>query len=296
MKTKNLRTPKRIGLLVLAALVVSLSGCATKKAAWGSLKKGMVMKYDAQPDKEVTYKTTFGLEQNMKVMEQEFSITADGDQLLILMPLSSDNEDLEYLVTVGEMTSTIETPRGTMEADLEDVVGKSFEFTVSRFGVELDFAGAKDITYDYGMGQEKSISSDIQAFFPDLPDHPVKAGDSWTSTDDILEEVGGNVVNIQFNNINTFEKLENFNGYDCMKVNVVFTGTIDGKGEQDGMDLITTGELSGTSTWYYAYKEGLFVSNVVDGTGKTETEVIGGPQEMVIPATRTYKMTSELYK
>jgi len=293
MKTKNLGTLSSIGLLMLAAIVISLSGCATKKAAWGSVKKGMNMKYDAQLDKELSYNSTSEFTQTMVVMEQEFDIIAENGQVFKFMPLASKDNDLEYVVTIGEMSSVIETPRGTMEADLEDVIGKSFNFTMSKYGVELDFSGADDLTYSYGTGETKSISSDIQAFFPDLPDYPVKPGDSWESVDNVIEQSGDSDISMQFNNIHTFEKLEEFNGYECMKVNVVFTGTLNGKSYQDDMELITTGDLSGTSTWYYAYKEGLFVSNVVDGKGKTVTKVFG-PQEMEIPAERVYTMKTEL--
>ena len=78
-----------------------------------------------------------------------------------------------------------------------------------------------------------------------------------------------------------------------MKITMVFNGTLKGEGEQDGMELITTGDITGMATWYFAYKEGIFVSNVVEGTGKTTTQVIG-PQEMTLPATRVYTMKSEL--
>jgi hypothetical protein len=97
---------------------------------------------------------------------------------------------------------------------------------------------------------------------------------------------------IVFNNINTFEGLEQYGGFDCMKINVVSTAVLSGEGEQDGYELITEGEISGTSTWYYAYKEGTYVGNVSEGSGKTETEVLGTPEEMVIPAKRTFKMTT----
>lgn len=293
MKTKNLGTLSSIGLLMLAAIVISLSGCATNKAAWGSVKKGMNMNYDAKLDKELSYNTTTEFIQSMTVMEQEFDIIANNGQVLSFMPLASKDNDLEYVVTIGEMSSVIETPRGTMEADLEDVIGESFNFTLSKLGVELEFSGASDLTYSYGTGETKSISTDIQAFFPDLPGYPVKPGDSWESTDDIVEKTGDNNITIQFKNIHTFEKLEEFNGYECMKVNVAFTGSLGGKSFQDDMELITTGDLQGTSTWYYAYKEGILVSNVVDGTGETITKVYG-PQEMEIPAKRIFKMKTEL--
>ncbi len=78
-----------------------------------------------------------------------------------------------------------------------------------------------------------------------------------------------------------------------MKINVVFKGTLEGEGEQDGMELITTGDIEGTATWYFAYKEGIFVSQLTEGTGKSITE-IKGPQDMTLPATRVYTLKTEL--
>jgi len=293
MKTKNLGTLSSIGLLMLAAIVISLSGCATKKEAWGSLKNGMIMTYNFHPDKDLTYKNTMVFEQKMEVMEQEFTITADGNQVLSMKPIVSESKDLDYMVTVDEMSSKLITPRGEMIAKVDDVIGKSFNLTISRLGKELDYSGAEALIYDYGTGDTKSLSSDVQAFFPDLPDHPVKPGDSWESTDNIIENTSSGVLIMDIININTFEGVETLNGYECMKITMVFNGTLKGEGEQDGMELITTGDITGMATWYFAYKEGIFVSNVVEGTGKTTTQVIG-PQEMTLPATRVYTMKSEL--
>jgi len=293
MKTKNLRTLSSICLLMLVAIVISLSGCAAKKEAWGSLEKGMIMTYNFNPDKDLTYKSTSSFDQTMEVMGQEFEINGSGNQVLIMKPLVSKSNDLDYVVTVDEMSSKLLTPRGEMVAKTDDVLGKSFNLTISRLGQEIEYSGAEELVYDIGSGETKSISSDVQAFFPNLPDHPVKPGDTWESSDKVSENSNSGVLIIDMINLNTFEGIETVNGYECMKINVAFTGTLEGKGEQDGMELITTGEMVGMATWYFAYKEGIFVSNLVEGTGKTTTQVIG-PQEMTLPATRVYTMKSEL--
>ena len=293
MKTKNLRTLSSIGTIMLLAILFALSGCAAKKDAWGSLKNGMIMTYNYHPDKDLTYKTTSDFDQTMEVMGQEFEITAIGSQVLIMKPIVSSSNDLEYLVTVQEMSSKLSTPRGDMEAKTEDILGKPFNLTVTRLGQEIEYSGAEELVYNFGTGDTKNISTDVQAFFPNLPDHPVKPSDSWESTDKITEKSGSGELIINMFNINTFEGLETMNGYDCMKINVVFTGTLEGLGEQDGMELITEGEVSGVATWYFAYKEGIFVNNVVEGSGNTTTQVIG-PQEMTIPASRVYTVRTEL--
>ena len=293
MKKMNLRTLSSIGWLIVAAMVISLSGCAAKKAVWGSMKKGMIMKYQLHPEKSLKYQSTQNFEQVMEVMEQEFTITGEGDQLLEMMPLVDKNDDLEFLVSINAMYSKLSTPRGEMTAVLDDVIGKSFNLTISPWGNELEYSGAEAITYDYGMGDTKNLSSDVQTFFPNLPDHPIMIGDSWETTDKITENSSSGVLVMQFTNINTFEKIETLNDYECMKINVVFKGTLEGEGEQDGMELITTGDIEGTATWYFAYKEGIFVSQLTEGTGKSITE-IKGPQEMTLPATRVYTLKTEL--
>ncbi len=294
MKTKNLRTLSSIGWIILAAAIISLSGCATKKAAWGSLEKGMLMKYQLNPENNLDYTTSSSFEQTMTVMNQEITITSESGLDMRMIPLSDETNGLNYTVKLEDISSVINTPRGELIANTEEVVGKSFQLTISPLGEELLYPGAELLTYDIGSGETKSLSSEIQAFFPNLPDHPIKIGDTWESSDRVTENSNSRSLVMEFSNMNTFEKIETYNGYDCMKINAVVTATIESEGEQEGMQLITKGSVEGTSIWYYAYKEGIFVGQTSEGFGETSTEVIGGPQEMTIPASRTYKMSTEL--
>jgi hypothetical protein len=271
-----------------------LPGCATKKAAWGSLKKGMNMSYAPGQEKELSYKATSNFVQEMSVMDQEFTVTADMMQVFKMKPMETENENLGYLVTVEDMSFKLQTPRGDIEPELGDIIGKSFELILTPNGKELEYSGAKKLVMEVATGDSKSIASDIAAFFPDLPGHPVRPGDSWKSIDEVRDGNDSKETILVFDNINTFDKLETYMGYDCMKINVVFTGTIEGEGTQEGMDLVTTGKVQGTGTWYYAYKEGIFVSSSVEGTGETETLVTGEGQEITIPADRTFTMTTQL--
>lgn len=293
MKTRILKIAFRAGMPLMLAAVIALSGCATKKAAWGSLEKGMIMKYAAVPGQDMKYRGTMSMEQKMDMMGQQFTVTADANQLFRFELLAGNENELEYSVTLLEMTSAIHTPRGEMDAALDGAIGKSFNIIINSRGKELEIKGADDIRYDYGMGDMKSISGDVEAFFPDLPGYPVRPGDSWESTDSVNENSTSTEMLLVFNNINTFEKLETVGGHECMKINVSYKGTIEGEGSQDGMELFTTGELSGEGSWYYAYKEGIFVKQEMEGIGKTNT-LVKGPQEMTLPAVRTYNMQTVL--
>ena len=290
MKTQKI---KFFGLLILGIATISLSGCATKKAAWGSLEKGMIMQYTFEPDRQLEYQNAFIFEQEMEVMDNKITITAETNQMYQMKPLAGKSTDLEYVVTLTEMDSKIVTPRGEMIAGVDEIVGESFNFTMSPLGKELEYSGAKSLTYNYGNEEQKSLSTDMQAFFPDLPDHPVKAGDSWESKDYITEDSGSGELIMNIVNRNTFEKIEIYNNYECMKINVEFNGTIEGDGKQAGMELSTTGTIEGAGSWYYAFKEGIFVGQQINGTGETTTEITGA-QEMTLPATRKYTMNSRL--
>ena len=63
---------------------------------------------------------------------------------------------------------------------------------------------------------------------------------------------------------------------------------------EQGAELITTGEITGKDTWYFAYKEGIFVKIVTEGTAISTTTIPA--QNMEIPATRKYTMETELVK
>ena len=58
------------------------------------------------------------------------------------------------------------------------------------------------------------------------------------------------------------------------------------------MDLITTGEIEGKNTWYFAYKEGTFVKMITEGNAISTTKIPA--QDMNIPSTREYSMVLEL--
>jgi len=291
-----MKTTRNYSAVLMTALIFAmiLPGCATKKAAWGSLKNGMNMRYSPDLNRQLAYETTSNFIQEMDVMGQEFEVVSEMTQEFIMTPKASGNEDLAYDVKLNNMSFKLETPRGDIEPEMDEIIGKSFELILSPYGKELEYSEAEKLRIEITTGETKSIASDIAAFFPDLPDHPVKPGDSWKSVDEVRDRSETKENVLIFDNINTFEGLETHMGYECMKISIVFTGTIEGEGTQEGMDLVTTGKVQGTGTWYYAYKEGIFTSSSVEGTGETETLVTGEGQEISIPADRTFTMTTQL--
>ena len=122
---------------------------------------------------------------------------------------------------------------------------------------------------------------------------PIKVGDTWTSQDTISQKSDRGVTTIVLNSVNKLVGFETLHGLECVKMVAKVTGTIDGQGEQQGMDLLTEGDTEGTDTWYFAYKKGVFVQSVVEVTSEG-TIAVSGAQNMTIPMTMDMKFVTKL--
>lgn len=281
-------------LPVLAILLISiLAGCAAKKNMLEDPKTGQIFQYQMPENQVLKYQISEETTQNMEVMGQSIKIEMNKTCAFSMKSKGlEDNYQLE--VTVDSMNANVVTPQGEMFPDMSNVVGKSFDMTLSVLGKELDLSGAGSIQWELS-GEKHSIAPDFQAIFPDLADMPVKIGDTWTSKDAITEKNDDNELHINLEGVNTLEGFETVNGLECAKITVVVTGTLDGKGKQEGMDLVTGGKIKGTETWYFAYKKGIFVKSITEGIAESTTTV-SGAQNITIPTTRKFKTEVELIK
>jgi hypothetical protein len=170
---------------------------------------------------------------------------------------------------------------GNITPDLGTVIGKSFQMTLSPLGAEGGFSGTEELQYQLGPSGKRNIDSSFKDIFPDLADKPVKIGDTWTKTGDVTEKAGNIDVHVITESVNTLQGLETVNGLECVKIEAKTTGTIDGSGEQMGNKFTFKGTVKGSSTWYFAYKKGIFVSRKSnsDTEGTVEVSAMG----MTIP-------------
>jgi hypothetical protein len=82
---------------------------------------------------------------------------------------------------------------------------------------------------------------------------------------------------------------------ECVKITAEVTGTLQGTGNQQGMDLAFDGVIKGTDTWYFAYKKGIFVKMISTAVSEGIIEVIG-VQDMSIPMTQEFNVEIKLAK
>jgi hypothetical protein len=273
----------------LAALLV-LAGCApgirppeTAQAA----PAGTVLAYKLPAGQVLRYADETEVREVTDVMGQVSESLAKSTASYAFRGQGMKGQDLLVAVTIDDMALNISSPRGDVSPDMTKVKGQSFDMVLSPLGTEVDVSGAEAITYDLPNGP-RSIAPGFKVFFPQLPDKPVKVGDSWPSSFVVEEKAGGVDMRIGIQSVNTLEAFETVDGLACARVSSKHTGTITGTGNQQGTDLAFNGVVKGSDIWYFAPAPGLYVSS--EGEVVSEISVtVAGPQSMTIPVTQTRK-------
>jgi len=281
-------------LPVIMAISI-LAGCAAKLPIWGDPQTGLILQYRMAEDQVLKYQLRIEQTQDIEVMGQQMK-TENKIKIAFTAKSKGLKENNQQLgITIDSMSININGPQGELSPDMSTVEGKSFDTTISRLGKELDLSGAESIQYDLGQAGKRDIASHFQSIFPDLADRPVKIGDSWTSKDDIKEKIGAGEIKISLESFNTLSGFETVDGLECAKITAKVTGTLEGGGEQMGAELAFKGDIEGTETWHFAYKEGFFVKQIADISTKG-TVGVRGPQEMSIPMVQNMRIETKLIK
>jgi hypothetical protein len=279
--------------MLMIALII---GCAAKKPFWGDEKTGFILNYRLAPNEVWKYQSASSQMMNMEQMGQAIETETNSINHYTIKGKGVD-EQKNFLATVFIDTMNIIAKGMGREnkPDLSPFIGKSFGLTFSSKGKELELPGADSLTIDFGMmgGGKQDVKTFFRSILPDLPRNPVKIGETWTEEDTIKVKQGGMDININMKSTHTLEAMETVDGMECLKITTTSKGTLDGEGQQMGMDLNFEGDLEGKATWYFAYKKRLFMKsnteNFMEGT-----IAASGPTNMTMPITQETKAEVKL--
>jgi hypothetical protein len=284
------QTPKVQSILLLGILMLMiLVGCAAKKSFWGDPDTGLILQYRMEKDEVVSYNLSEVITQTMDMMGQSMEVVSNKDFLFSMQSKKAGDNKYYLNVTMDSMSVNVESPQGEMAGDVSEAIGKSFTMSVSSMGQEGNFEGIELIQYSLGPQGKRGIRSDFEAFFTNVPGEPLKVGDTWPSQDTLhINEQGMEMV-LSFNYENKLTGLETVHGFECAKITSEYTGSVEGGGNQQGMDMTFEGDSEGTTTWFFAYKEGMFIQQTTEGFTEA-TIAITGAQNMTIPMTMDVKV------
>lgn len=247
-----------ISILVMACFGITALA-AQQTAAGGAQDKPVTLVYQFPEGKAVAYRTTGTEIQNMDVMGQAISTRNVSTLEFTMKPKGMKDSTFVLGVTMEALKINVESPQGNISPDTSAITGKSFDMTMSRLGKVIDVSGASEIKYNMGESGNRNISAGFQAFYPDLPDHPVKIGDAWPGESTIIDKSDTSEIRIALKSEHKLDGFETVDGYDCARVKTTSKGTLTGAIEQSGMSLILDATVQGTQTWYFAMKEGIYV-------------------------------------
>lgn len=292
----SLGLSSRYVYVLAMAASLGLGGCAVKEAAlWGDPQTGLILTYRIPEKQALNYRFSSDQTQDVEVMGQ--TVTTENRMSIGFSVLSKGLRDNGQLlgVRIESMKVDVKSLQGPLSLDMSAVMGKSFDMTISNLGKELDLSGAASIQYDMGPSGKRNLASNFQAFFPDLPGRAIKMGESWTAEDLITDKTDSVEIRIRLKNEHKLDGYETVAGLECVRIKTAVTGTLEGKGEEQGMGLSFKGDIKGTDTWYFAYKEGLYVRQVSTASveGSIETS---GFQSMTIPLTQKMNMETSLVR
>ena len=288
----------RPGVIVMAAVFVSVvlltAGCGGRGGVGGP-GKGVDLKYGISDQGQLTYRSVTESVQDMNVHGMEMRVTSNKRLVYSVLQKEREGEDLLLLVTVDSLSADTVSPQGSISADVDGVLGESFEMLLSPVGHEIDVSGAEALEYEMGMAGTRNLAADFQAVFPDLAGRRVMVGDTWTTADTLNIEEGDSEVIIMATAVNTLEGYETVGGLECVRVSAAVTGTLKGGGMQGGAKMVFDGTFEGNETWHFAYKEGIYVKGVSE-SNILNTVSLSGPQELEIPVTQTMKQKITLLR
>jgi hypothetical protein len=299
MIKKGLRKAGRGPENLMAALACLLAigmiaGCAAKKMPWGDPQTGLILKYRMDPGQSLKYKNETNANQYMEVMGQSIDVDTERTLTLTMKPKATQGKNLLLGITIDSVSLSINGPQGSINPDMSEIEGKSFDMTINNIGEEIDVSGAEALQYEV-EGTERSMSADFQMFFPDFAGKPVKMGETWTSSGTLDIDEGNSQIKINLDSVNTLDGFEVIDGYECVRIKADVTGTMEGEGEAQGMSLVFEGEGEGTDTWYFAYKEGILVKLISEFFLDGNIDATG-PANLSIPMKQEMKMTLSLIK
>jgi len=289
---------KTITMIIIALILATLmiSGCS--KTHWitqetSDKQAGIMMKYKMPENEKLKYKQTTNFNQTMDVRGSSIVTTFDNACDYSIVPKGISTGDFMLGVTIDDMSVKINSIKGDIIPDLTGVIGQSFDMSISDFGYESNLIGADEIKYEMAPGSEQSISSTFQNAFPDLAQKLLRVGDSWVTVDTVNETTSKGTLVLIFENTNTLVGFEEMNGFGCAKISTSVKGTLEGKSTEAGMTFVSDGTIEATDTWHFAPKDGVLVKAVSEGVGTGVTKVVG-QEEIVIPMTREFSMSTEL--
>lgn len=282
---KKGETHKRdlIAVSVLVGIIVLITACGSSEKL--DLNKEYKLEYRSYEYKDLKYKAVYNLKTFMEMQGQPMNAERVFDFIYSFSVKEAEIENSHLLsITLENIDAKMITALGQQKFDTRHINGKSFDMMISANGRELSYPHPDQLLrLDMGAmaGGELNLEFILKYNFPELPDFPVKGDATWQETFQRTQIEGSLQPLVNINAVHQYVDVEKVDGYDCLKVKSSYKAEIEGSEEQMGMNWTYIGKHEGSSTWYFAVKEGFVVKvstkekskGIIKSTGDNPMEV-----------------------
>lgn len=268
--------------IALFLIVFSSTAFSAVKSEIPGPKDPVKLVYKMAEGKSIPYTSVTGVSQAMDVNGQTMNVLVDNNMAFKVKMVGKADDNLKLEITIDSLSTKVETMQGSTGGKIKEVEGKTFIMLLSPFGKEIDVNEAAKIEYTVEGSSGGNLSQTFSNIFHDLPENPIKSGDTWTKNDSAITKSASTKTSQVFQSTTKFEGIEKINGVECAKLTSTLTGTMETTAQNQGMDIYYSGPFQGTVTLYFAVKEGYTVRQETS-TKMTGTVQISGPQSMTFP-------------
>lgn len=253
------------------------------------------LKYKMKKGKILHYTVTNKMQMLQEMMGAEMETESESTAKVALMQeATGKNGNLTFIMTYESMVmkvfspmidSTFENPTG--------LVGKRVRKTIAPDGDQVHSEELDKI--DLGLLAQSGTLASAQEFLPNLPKGRLKTGENVEVTDiDSVNIMGGTTISkteIDFTIIGTEPRA----GYNCVKISMKGTVSVEGNGARQGMKFAIEGDGDVQRTLYFAPAEGVLVASESQSDVEL-TAALTGQMSMTIPITQSTKASMTLVK
>jgi hypothetical protein len=287
-----MKTCKYAVAILCVFAVAFFAGCASQKPLWGDLETGFILQYHQEKGAVSKYNYNTSNDMTITAANQTMDMTIG-----ITAQMSYSIEDVKadkitYKLLLEDVKITTGGSMGGAVAnsipDIQNMFKNPMLITSTKEGAEQTFINAKD----FQQFQNIDMSGQDLAFIIEFPKGRVKVNDTWSSKQSTSQNTSGIAVRQTVNNNYVLAGIEKRMDYECVKIVNNFTISASGGGEQQGVTADVTGGGKGTTTLYFAYKEG----KIIESVSQTDMTIAASVMGMSMPISGKTKSTFSLIK
>ncbi len=252
------------------------------------------MVYNYPSDVPLKYRAEGKIVQDMDINGQSMLVNISTYTGCSINSAGTNNGNLVLEIKIDSMAQNIDSPQGVYGGPFTEVTGKSFKITIAPDGKTIDLSGAAEIPITIPGSGDSDASQTFSDFFPVLPDNPVSVGDTWVThdTSSIKNETTSRWMPVESEC--KFEGYEDLDGIKCAKITASMKGTMKITNQSQGMEVTSSGTLTGERTLYFAVDKGYYIKEVVKSQMNGTVEITD--QGMSFPVVMDINTTNELIK